>query len=414
LSERRHAPFSIDLAAELTRRLLLRLGSPSVAVGLWDGRSIVPDTPAPVARVRIRDRATLWRIARGGERALGEAYCDGGLEVHGDLVVLLTELFHSWRNSDTSLVSDYVARIRARRQPNDRVRSRRNAEHHYDLSKEFYALWLDSELSYTCAYYLRPDCSLEEAQRAKLEHVGRKLRLKPGERVVEAGGGWGTLALYLARRFGVAVRSYNVSREQIDHARARARAEHLESQVEFIEEDYREIRGEYDAFVSVGMLEHVGYAEFPTLAGVIDACLSSTGRGLIHSIGRMRPAPMDEWLQTHIFPGAYIPSLGQMIEVLEPTNLEALDVENLRMHYAQTLVHWLERFDQNEGAIRSRFGDHFLREWRLYLAASIASFRTSGCQLFQLTFARPGYSTAPLTREDLYRPSQVLSREWLH
>jgi len=398
------APFSLDLPTKLTRRLLLRLGSPRVEVELWDGHSVMVASGSPMGKVRIRDRAALWRIARRGERALGEAYCNGGLEVDGDLVQMLTELFHCWRNSDLSRMADYATRLRSRRQHNGRARSRRNAEHHYDLSNDFYELWLDSELNYTCAYYPMPDGSLEVAQRAKLEHVARKLRLKPGERVVEAGGGWGALALYLARHFGVHVRSYNISREQIRYARERVRKEELESRVEFVEDDYRAIQGQYDAFVSVGMLEHVGYSEFPALAGVLDACLTPTGRGLIHSIGRMQPKPMDAWLQEHIFPGAYIPSLGEMLEVLEPTDLEVLDIENLRLHYARTLEHWLERFERHEKAIRGRFGEHFVREWRLYLAASIASFRTGGCQLFQIAFARPSYSRRALTRDDLYFP----------
>jgi cyclopropane-fatty-acyl-phospholipid synthase len=256
-------------------------------------------------------------------------------------------------------------------------------------------------MAYTCAYFPTPDASLETAQIAKFEHVCRKLRLRPGERVVEAGCGWGSLALHMARRHGVTVTAFNISSEQIQWARERARREGLDGRVEFVADDYRNIRGKYDAFVSVGMLEHVGRGDYRSLGDVIDACLTSTGRGLLHSIGRNRPRPMNAWIQRRIFPGAYIPSLREMLLVLEPWSLCPIDVEDLRWHYAKTLEHWLERFEKHADLVERRFDASFVRAWRLYLASSIAAFRCGSVQLFQLLFARPGDQGA-WTRSEWY------------
>ena len=194
---------------------------------------------------------------------------------------------------------------------NDQTRARRNVHHHYDLGNDFYQSWLDDQMVYTCAYFEHPDVSLEDAQRAKLDLVCRKLRLQPGETVVEAGCGWGALALHMARAYGVRVKAFNVSREQIAYARERAAREGLASQVEFIDDDYRNVAGEYDAFVSIGMLEHVGLKHFGSLAEVLTRVLRrARGRGLLHFIGRDIPRPLNAWVVRRIFPGAYPPDAG--------------------------------------------------------------------------------------------------------
>jgi cyclopropane-fatty-acyl-phospholipid synthase len=221
--------------------------------------------------------------------------------------------------------------------------------------------------------------------------------------VVEAGCGWGGLARHMARHYGVTVRSYNISSEQIRYARDKARAQGLDGRVEYVEDDYRNIAGKYDVFVSVGMLEHVGRSNYRVLGRVIDRCLGAQGRGLIHSIGRNRPAPMNAWIEKRIFPGAYPPTLGEMTEIFEPYRLSVLDVENLRLHYAQTLTHWLERFERDVFAIEKTYDKVFVRAWRLYLAGSIASFTTGHLQLFQVAFTRERDNDLPSSRVHLYR-----------
>jgi cyclopropane-fatty-acyl-phospholipid synthase len=231
------------------------------------------------------------------------------------------------------------------------------------------------------------------------------LRLNPGDRVVEAGCGWGSLALHMARHYGAKVRAYNLSREQIAYARVQAVRQGLAEQVEFIEDDYRTATGPCDAFVSVGMLEHVGPANYEALGGVIDRCLTPQGRGLIHSIGRNAPQPLDSWTAKRIFPGAHPPALSEMARIFEPYRFSILDVENLRLHYARTLEHWLERFERAQAEVARMFDQTFVRTWRLYLSGSIAAFTVGGLQLFQVVFARDTNNDIPWTREFLYRPA---------
>jgi cyclopropane-fatty-acyl-phospholipid synthase len=206
----------------------------------------------------------------------------------------------------------------------------------------------------------------------------------------------------MARHHGVTVTAYNISEEQIAYARERAAVEGLSDRVEYRQEDYREIRGKYDAFVSVGMLEHVGDENYRALGQVIDRCLEPHGRGLIHSIGRVPRRPMDPWLTRHIFPGAYSPQLEEMAGILTPHDLAVLDVENLRLHYEKTLEHWLERFEKHAAAVGERFGQKFVRTWRLYLAGSIASFHVGNLQLWQVVFHRARSRDLPWNRAHLY------------
>jgi len=380
--------------AQMRRRLQ---GIP-LRVSLWDGTSTrLSDTPE-VAEVFVKDRRTLLALVRDPAVAFGDAYAGGRLEVRGDLLRLLEAVYAHWQGTPAGHRVE-----QPRREPSDRERARANIHYHYDLGNDFYRLWLEEQLVYTCAYFPTPGTSLEEAQTAKFEHVCRKLRLRPGDTVVEAGCGWGAFALHMARHYGVTVRAYNISREQIRFARARARAEGLDGRVEFVEDDYRNVRGSCDVFVSVGMLEHVGRENYRAFAEVIDRCLAPSGRGLLHFIGRDRPRALNAWIRKRIFPGAYPPTLAEVArEVLEPVSLSVVDVENLRLHYALTLRHWRARFEAAKGRVAEMFDESFVRAWRLYLAGSEAGFTTGYLQLFQVTFARAAADTA-WTRAELYR-----------
>lgn len=296
-------------------------------------------------------------------------------------------------------------------------RSRKNIHHHYDISNDFYRLWLDPQLVYTCAYFPDSNATLEEAQRAKLDIVCRKLWLQAGESVVEAGCGWGALALHMAKHYGVRVRAFNISREQIMFARERAKREGLYSQVEFIEDDYRNINGQYDAFASIGMLEHVGKSHYREFGRVIHRAIGDRGRGLLHFIGKNRPQPLSAWIRKRIFPGGYTPVLREAMAVLEPHDFSILDVENLRLHYARTLEHWLSRFEHCYDEVAQRYSSFFARMWRLYLAGSTAAFRAGTMQLFQIVFAGRRCISQPFTREHLYQKSPEQSGqdvEWIH
>jgi cyclopropane-fatty-acyl-phospholipid synthase len=388
----------------LARGLLEALGAPLIAIDLWNGEEITV-APSPAMRMRVRSRAALYRLIRNPELHFGDLYSAGHIEVEGDLVAFLEA---AYRGVSLQLRRSRFARLRARLTNRPRTNSlegsRDNIHHHYDLGNDFYRLWLDeAAMQYTCAYFPDPSMTLEQAQLAKLDHVAKKLRLKPGERVVEAGCGWGGLARHFARHYGVTVRAYNISREQVAYARDKAREEGLEGRVEYVLDDYRNIEGEYDVFVSIGMLEHVGRENYRALGDVIDRCLAGHGRGLIHSIGRNQPNKMNAWVEKRIFPGAYPPTLGEMSEIFEPNELSVLDVENLRLHYAVTLDHWLKRFERRVDDVARMFDAFFVRAWRLYLAGSKAAFTTGSLQLFQVLFARGAANDLPWSRVHLYR-----------
>ncbi len=362
---------------------------------LWDGVESLPlsTSAAPlVGTIEFKNRRALLSWLWDPDLYFGETYMFGAVDVRGDLAAVLGEIYRAlgretrrswwlWQRS------------------NDEHAARENVHRHYDLGNPFYERWLDCEMAYTCAYFPTPAATLEDAQIAKMDRVCRKLALQPGERVLEAGCGWGSLALYMARHYGVTVRALNVSSEQIAYARERARSERLDGRVEFVEDDYRHARGQYDAFVSVGMLEHVGAADYTTLGTVIERSLSDHGRGLLHFIGRNRSSPLNPWIRKRIFPGAYPPTLAEVFDrVLAPQDLSVTDVENLRLHYAATLAEWRRRFDLAAGDVAAMFDDAFVRAWRLYLAGSQAAFTGGSMQLFQVVFARGRSNAVPWTR----------------
>ncbi len=388
----------------LLAKLLQRLGSLPIGVVLPNGEELAGSTQPPQIRIRFHDRRAIWLVALDPELYFGDCYMDGRLDVEGDLGRLLQMVFPrlAWEGKGSLGLGARFWRLVGRTASNTLERSRRNVAHHYDIGDAFYELWLDKELLYTCAYFPQPHLSLEQAQQAKMEHVCRKVWLRPGETVVEAGCGWGALALYMARHYGVSVHAYNISRNQIAYARRRAKAEGLDHRVQFIEDDYRNIQGQFDVFVSIGMLEHVGPAHYSTLAKVIDRCLKPQGRGILHSIGRDRPMPGDRWISRRIFPGAYAPSLQEMLDVLEPHGFSVLDVENLRLHYALTLQHWLDRFEKAKDQVAQMFDQRFVRMWRLYLTGARTAFITGTLQLFQIVFTRTGQNAIPWTRAGLY------------
>lgn len=385
-------------------RLQNGLGSAGVRLALWDGSSACRSTARHVATIVINDRPTLWRLLRDRDVGFGEGYSAGRIEVQGDLAAALEEVFQARRSLSDGPV---VRALRRWLPPNTRGRARANVHHHYDLGNEFYRLWLDERLVYTCAYFPTPDATLEAAQLAKMDLVCRKLRLRPGERVVEAGCGWGALALHMAQRYGVTVRAFNISTEQIAYARERAARAGLAGRVEFVDDDYRNISGTHDVFVSVGMLEHVGRAHHGTFGGVIHRALEPDGgRGLLHFIGRDRPAPLSAWIRRRIFPGAYPPTLSEVaLETLGSWGFSIVDVDNLRPHYAKTLQHWLARFEAAGDEVRRMYDPAFVRTWRLYLAGAQAAFATGWMQLYQVVFARAGGPDLPWTRDDIYQDS---------
>jgi cyclopropane-fatty-acyl-phospholipid synthase len=402
-----HSSTSSSSPRWLLDKLRKSLDHLPVRVVLGNEVQISPPAGAdPLASIIISDTRALRRLILNPEIGFGEGYSRNEIEVQGDLVGLLERIFRSRQVKPEGLLSRLSSWWLARRQANTRIGSRRNIHYHYDLDASFYKLWLDSDLVYTCAYFPTPGATLEQAQLAKMDYVCRKLQLRPGESVVEAGCGWGALARHMANEYGVTVKAFNISHEQIEYARARAKREGFADRVEYIEDDYRNITGKFDVFASVGMLEHVGAEHYRDLGGVIHRTIGDTGRGLLHFIGRNHPRPLSAWTRKRIFPGAYPPTLRQVMDIFEPWDFSVLDVENLRMHYARTLEHWLKRFEKSVDTVSNMFDSEFVRSWRLYLAGSVASFRVGMLQLFQVVFAGSECTQLPWTRDFLYVPAE--------
>ncbi|MCE9599836.1 MAG: cyclopropane-fatty-acyl-phospholipid synthase family protein [Spirochaetia bacterium] len=360
--------------------------------------------------IHFKTEAALSDVMRQASLGFGEAYMREEIDVEGDIHDAVTLGYRALQGGIKPSFSEKIKFLIAylsRR--NTREGSRKNIEAHYDLGNDFYALWLDKEMQYTCAYFKTPGDTLEKAQIQKLEHVCRKVRLKKGDTVVEAGCGWGAFAVYAARKYGVKVRSYNISKEQIEFARARAKKLGIKSsQVEYVLDDYRTIPDsgkKYDKFVSIGMLEHVGLENYRTLYDIIATSTKEGSRAMVHSIGRIAPKKPDPWLEKYIFPGCYIPSLSEMITPVESTDrdLHVVDVENLRYHYALTLDHWARRLEKNVKTIRDQYGEAFVRMFRLYLRSAAAGFRNDELLLYQVLLSNGRDNSAPLTRQAWYK-----------
>ena len=388
----------------IAHKMMGVVGNPPVILRLWDGREVSGPPSEPVAMLQYNSRKAMFKTIMNPELYFGDLYSSGQVSISGDIVKFM-EIIYS--NLDGKVEKGWLRKLVLwlghRRIANSYDKAKDNIYHHYDIGNDFYLLWLDKvEMQYTCAYFPDREMTLEQAQVAKLHHVCRKLELKPDQKVVEAGCGWGGLALFMAKHYDVRVTAYNISKEQVAYARARAEREGLSDRIDYVLDDYRNISGEFDAFVSVGMLEHVGYKDFETLGAVIDRCLKPEGRGLIHSIGRNRPAPMNAWIERRVFPGAYPPSMMEMMQIFEPNHLSVLDLENLRLHYSLTLRHWLQRYEEHSDEVAAMMDESFVKTWRLYLAGSIAAFNIGELQLFQVVFSRNRNNQIPWSREHLY------------
>ncbi|HEX6010699.1 MAG TPA: cyclopropane-fatty-acyl-phospholipid synthase family protein [Geminicoccaceae bacterium] len=361
--------------------------------------------PGRRVAMRLLDRRLELELVLRPGLALGEGYMDGRIVLEeGDVAELLLLAadnvhrgFPRWDPAPWVTVAGWLLRLVNQR--SRRGRSARNVAHHYDLSGELYALFLDSERQYTCAYHPTGGEGLEAAQRAKEHHIAAKLLLEPGQRVLDLGCGWGGLALHLARRHQVDVTGVTLSREQHAWANARASELGLAERARFLCRDYREVAGRFDRVVSVGLLEHVGLGRYEELFRRIKGLLAPDGVALVHSIGRMGgPSYTNAWIRKHIFPGGYIPALSEVLPPIERSGLWVTDVEVLRLHYAHTLRLWRERFLANRERAAALYDERFCRMWEFYLAASEAFFRVQDGMNFQIQLA-PDRHAVPLTRD---------------
>ncbi|HYD32617.1 MAG TPA: cyclopropane-fatty-acyl-phospholipid synthase family protein [Azospirillaceae bacterium] len=348
----------------------------------------------PDAVLRLHDKGVARALVLRPRLAFGEAYMDGRLTIEKGTLAEVLDLLAN--NADVAgllpfdrLADHFAAATRVVHQRNLLSRSAANAAHHYDLSRRLYELFLDPDLQYSCAYFATPGLTLEEAQEAKKRLIAAKLCLKPGQSVLDIGCGWGGLALSLARHAEISVTGITLSAQQLTVARERAEAAGLSHRVRFEMRDYRTMRGSFDRIVSVGMFEHVGVPHYGDFFQQVAALLAGDGVALLHAIGRSEgPGTTNPWFRRYIFPGGYSPALSEVLPAVETSGLWVTDLEILRLHYAETLKAWRERFAANRATVADLQGERFCRMWEFYLAGAEMSFRRQGHMVFHLQLAK--------------------------
>ena len=357
--------------------------------------------------VRVSDRSTAFAIARNPRLGLGEAYMDGRLTIEGGDILDLMEMVtgaNRWEDGGAgrkALRKGKSPLKKLWRARNVVTRARKNVAHHYDIGNDLYRLFLDDDLQYSCAYFTDPKNSLEQAQLDKKAHIAAKLDLKPGQHVLDIGCGWGGTALYLHRVAGVRVTGVTLSEQQLKVARERASAAGVADQVKFELIDYRLVEGPFDRIVSIGMFEHVGAAHYDEFFAKCRELLKPDGVMLLHTIGKFGKASTpDPFTDKYIFPGYHLPALSQMAAASEKARLITSDVETLRLHYAYTLQHWLDRVTKARKTIVAMYDERFFRMWEFYLAGTIVMFENgAGCN-YQIQYIRDRHAL-PITRDYL-------------
>ena len=390
--------------------LLTRLFEQIITVGRLrftdaNGRSHnIAAAPGPSVAIRLHDPALHWKLVVRPRLYLPEAFMDGTLTIEEGSLYDLLDLFALNLEAlpdgvMSGVLNGTFSFLRRIHQYNPLSRARQNAAHHYDLSDQLYELFLDKDRQYSCAYF--PDWidDLDAAQLAKKRHIAAKLMIRPGQRVLDIGSGWGGLALYLASECGAEVTGLTLSVEQHKIAMRRAAAAGLSDRVQFHLRDYREEDGQYDRIVSVGMFEHVGINHYREFFAKVKSLLAADGVALLHSIGRMDgPGSTHPWIRKYIFPGGYAPALSEVVPVVEQLRLWITDIEILRLHYARTLRMWRRRFEQNRDRLRTIYDERFCRMWEMYLVGSEIAFRRAGHLVFQMQLAKT-VDAVPLTRD---------------
>jgi cyclopropane-fatty-acyl-phospholipid synthase len=393
------------LLARLLRRVItigrLRVVDAGGRPHAFDG------SPGPSVTIRLHDPTLHWKLAARPRLYFAEAFMEGTLTIEEgslyDLIDLLAVNVEALPEGPLGrILNGYLGPLRRLHQFNPLRRARRNVAHHYDLSDQLYDLFLDQDRQYSCAYFNDDTDDLDTAQLNKKRHIAAKLLIRPGQKVLDIGSGWGGLALYLAGECGADVTGLTLSVEQHKVATRRAAAAGLSDRVRFHLRDYREEVGNYDRIVSVGMFEHVGVNHYSTFFTKVKSLLAPDGVALLHSIGRKDgPGTTSPWMRKYIFPGGYVPALSEVLPAVERLRLWITDIEVLRLHYAETLRAWRGRFERNRDRLRDIYDERFCRMWEIYLVGSEIAFRRQDHMVFQMQITKT-VDAVPLTRDYLF------------
>jgi cyclopropane-fatty-acyl-phospholipid synthase len=384
------------LTERLCNRLKQRWHGPAIRVVI-QGKTYHFGIGTPRSDVILHKPAMLARLLTSPSLAFGEAYMRGEIEVEGHLMNVLEGAYRTFAPSRTSGTTDRLQQWL----PEAVVRQRAaaNAQHHYDIGNDFYRFWLDPSLTYSCAYFLSDDDDTATAQQQKLELLCRKARLQPGQHMLDIGCGWGSLMFHAARHHGAHVTGVTPAAEQAQYIKQEAKRQDLGHRVSVIRGDWRNVTGQFDRVLSVGMFEHVGQRHYRAFLNKWHQLLSPGGLSVLHTIGRMKHQRPDPWIRRYIFPGGYLPTLAQIVSHSGAAGLSCPDIENLRQHYARTLAAWSANYEQAWDQVVAVHGERFARMWWLYLQGAEAAFRWGGLHLWQVVLARGDQASWPLNRE---------------
>ncbi|MBB6216051.1 cyclopropane-fatty-acyl-phospholipid synthase [Anaerosolibacter carboniphilus] len=391
----------------ILQKLSSKIGNASFAIDFWDGTNVNYGQRDPAFKIIFKKRISKAKILRDPSLAFGEAYMDGIIDFEGNLQEIIETIF----NLDIPFFRKRefrgLRRILSQENRSTSFRKQqKDVQHHYDLGNDFYQLWLDETMSYSCAYFCSPDDSLYKAQLQKIDYTLKKLNLHPGESLLDIGSGWGWLIIRAAQQYGVKALGITLSEEQYNKTKQRIEEYGLSGQVDVKLMDYRELAEsgqKFDKIVSIGMVEHVGRANLPKYMETVNKLLVPGGVSILHCITGPIEGSCNRWISKYIFPGGYIPSNRELIWLLSEHGFHLLDVESLRLHYARTLEHWAKNFEANVDSVREKYGERFVRMWWLYLNSCAAAFQASDLNIHQIGFSKGINNNLPMTRHYLYQ-----------
>ena len=383
------------------KTLFKNLFADTFELKLWDGSSEVYGEGEPQFKLIFNEPIPKADIIKDPSITFGEAYMTNKIEIEGSVKKVIESLYNN-KESFLSSSSKYGELLKMA--TNNIKNSKKNIEFHYDIGNDFYKLWLDDTMTYSCGYFKSKEDSLNQSQKNKVEHILKKLDLKEGETLLDIGCGWGELIITAAKTYKVKAMGITLSSEQLAKVNERIKNEGLEDLVEVQLVDYREIKNrEFDKIVSVGMLEHVGQDHLNEYFTAIDKLLKDKGLSLLHCITAIEAGGNNTWIDKYIFPGGYVPAVSELINCMSDKKFNVIDVENLRLHYEKTLDHWSANFENALQEVRKTKDETFIRMWRLYLNACAASFHTGNINIHQFLFSKGVNNDLQWTRDYMYK-----------